>query len=102
MDNTTVLIIAIFALIIIAAFFVFRQRARVGIKGPFGTGLKLDASNDPLPPTPGVKVETARSRGGGLMADDQTGRGAEVKDVEVQDDILVTSAPPRKDTDPKS
>ena len=101
MDTTAIVVIAILALIVIAAFLVFRQRARVEIKGPLGTGLKLDASNDLPPLTPGVKVEAAKSRAGGLLAEDNTGRGADVKQVEVQDDILVSSTPPKKDPDPK-
>jgi len=102
MDNKMIAVIAIFALIIIASFLVFRQRSKVRIKGPLGTGLDVDASNDPLPPTPGVTIEDAKSRGGGLLAEDQTGRGASVKRVDVQTDIGVSSVPPPKDHDPKA
>jgi len=41
MDTT---LIAILACIVVAAFFVYRSRARVSIKGP-GIGLEIDASN---------------------------------------------------------
>jgi hypothetical protein len=101
MDTTIAVIIAIFALVAVAAFLVFRQHAKVEIKGPLDTGLKLDASNQPAPPTPGVKVEDAKSRKGGLIADDQTGRGADVRQVEVEDDILVSSTPPAEPPSPK-
>ena len=101
MDTSIVIIIAIFALVIVAAFIVFRQRAKVKIKGPLGTGLDLDASNQPEPPTPAVRVKDAKSEAGGLLADDQTGRGADVESVEVHDDILVSSTPPQEDPDPK-
>lgn len=102
MDTTAVVIvIIIFALIIVAAFLVFRQRSKIEIKGPLGTGLNLDASNDPLPPTPSVRVEGAKSRRGGLVAEDSTGRGASVKDIDVQDDILVSSSTSPQTPDPK-
>jgi hypothetical protein len=100
--NVLAVIIAIFALVVVAAFIVYRQRGKVAISGPLGTGLKLDASNEPPPPTPGVEVEGARSKGGGLLAEDRTGRGARVKDVAVQDDILVSSTPPPGDASPKA
>jgi hypothetical protein len=89
-------VIALFAVIIVAAFLVFRSRGKVSIKGPFGTGLDLDASNEPKPATPGVTVKDAKSRQGGLLAEDRTGRGADVEGVEVHDDILVTSTPPQE------
>ncbi len=101
MDTTIAIIIAIFALVAVAAFLVFRQRAQVRIKGPLGTGLEVDASDQPPPPTPGVRVEDAKSRKGGLVADDQTGRGADVRQVEVEDDILVSSTPPAETPSPK-
>ncbi len=99
MDPTAVVniaIIAILACIIIAVLLVFRKRGKFEIKGPLGTGLNIDASNDPAPSTPGVKVENATSRSGGLLAEDYTGRGAEVKNVETKDDILVSSTPSKE------
>jgi hypothetical protein len=101
MDTTIVIIIAIFALVVVVAFLLFRQRAKASIKGPGGMGVEIDASNQPDQPVPGVKVKDAKSRGGGLVADDQTGRGADVERVEVQDDILVSSTPPGEGADPK-
>jgi hypothetical protein len=102
MDSSTavVIIVALFAVIAIAAFAVFRRRGKVSIKAPFGTGLELEASNEPTPSPPGVRVKDAKSRAGGLVAEDSTGRGAEVEGVEVQDDILVSSSPPQT-SDPK-
>lgn len=92
--NVIAIVIAIFALIVVAAFLVFRQRGRVEIKGPLDIGLKLDASNEPPPLTPGVEMEGVKSRGGGLLAEDKTGRGLKAKDVDVKGDILVSSEPP--------
>ena len=46
MDTTTIVIIAILACIVVAAFLVYRSRAKVSLKGP-GVGLEIDASNQP-------------------------------------------------------
>jgi hypothetical protein len=96
-----IVIIALFAVVAVAAFFVFRHRAKVDIKGPLGTGLHINASNDPPPIDPAVVVEDAASRRGGLKADDETGRGAQVRRVEVDKDIEVSSRP-SGGTDPKA
>jgi len=104
MDTTAIVIIAIFACIIVAAFLVYRSRAKVSVKGPAGIGLEINASNEPPaapPPAPGVQIEDATSTRGGILAEDQTGKGALVRRVVVQDDIIATSAPP-KDTAPKA
>jgi hypothetical protein len=103
MDTTTaiVLLVILFALIIVAAFLVFRQRGQVKIDTPLGK-LDLEASNEPLPPQAAIKAEDIKSHGGGLLADDETGRGLDVKRVEVQDDVLLSSKPPDPDPDPKA
>lgn len=101
MDATSaaIVIIALFALVAVAAFLLYR-RADVRIKGPWGTGLDVKGSNEDPDPRPGVNIEDAKSHGGGLLAEDKTGRGAHVSGVEVQDDILASSEAP--DTDPKA
>ena len=106
MDTTLIVIIVIFACIVVAAFLVYRSRARVSLKGPLGTGLEIDATNQPpaapTPPQPGVQIEDATSKRGGILAEDQTGKGAVVKRVQVQDDIIATSVPPKPDQPPKA
>ncbi len=91
--TATIIIIAFFALIVVASFLVFRQRSSIKIKGPSNTGLELDASNDPIPPRPGIDAENIKSRKGGVVADDRTGRGVKVKEIEVEDDVLLSSSP---------
>ena len=95
MDPQTVALIAvaIFALVVIFLGLRYRGRLKADIKGPLGTGMSVDASSPERSATPGVKVEGARSRAGGLQAADRTGRGADVKDVETYGDINVTSDP---------
>ena len=97
MDGTVIaamVIIAIFALVAVAAFAVYRRRADVSIRGPWGTGLDVKGSNEEPSSGPGVNVEDAVSRGGGIRAEDKTGRGASVRRVDVQDDILASSEEP--------
>ena len=101
MDNTTV-VVGVLAIVVIGAFVLYRRRAKVDLKGPLGTRLRLDASNDPSPAPPGVSVQGATSRRGGLTAYDHTGRGAAVRDVEVEGDVDVQSKPPSAAPDPKA
>jgi len=77
MDNPTMLVLAVvvFALVAVFAFVVYKRRAKVSIKGPLGTELNIDAENEPSGPAPGVKIEDARSRGGGLAAGDENAKG---------------------------
>jgi hypothetical protein len=90
------IVIGIFAVIVILAFLLFRQRTQVNLKGLFGTGLDVDASNQPAPPTPAIKAEDLKARKGGLKAHDETGRGVDVKQVEVEKDIdLKSTAAPK-------
>ncbi|MCB0192515.1 MAG: hypothetical protein KDJ65_11280 [Anaerolineae bacterium] len=102
MDTNLVIavIFIIFALIVVSAFLVFRQRGKVKIKGPLSTGLELDASNE-SPLTPGVRIEDAKAKKGGLLAEDRTGRGADVRGIETQDDIIVSSSSPDPYENPK-
>jgi len=105
MDTTTSVVVAILACIVVAAFLVYRSKARVSLKGPGGVGLEIDASNQPqtgaAAPTPGVQIEDAKTTGGGILAEDQTGKGAAIRHVEAKGDILASSTPP-KDGGPKA
>jgi hypothetical protein len=95
MDNSTmIVVIVVFALVVIVGLLIFR-RVRAKIKGPMGTGLEIDASNEPAGPGPAVRMSEAKSRSGGLAARDETGRGVEVSKVEVERDITATSMPPK-------
>jgi hypothetical protein len=100
MDSATIALIAlaVLALVAIAGFRVYRKKVKVGIKGPGGTGLDFEGSNegDPDrrdPDRPGVRVKDVRSHEGGLTAADRTGRGADVEGADVKKDIRVSSDP---------
>ena len=104
MDTTTaaVIVIIIFALVGVAAFIRFRQRGSAEITGPFGTGLKVKGSNDPAPNDASIQAQGLKSRKGGVVADDATGRGVDVRDVDVESDILLSSKNPERPADPKT
>lgn len=103
MDSNTVLVVAValFALVLIVALLAFRKRVKGSIEGPMKTRLSIDASN---PQTlPGATVEDAKSHGGSIIADDQTGRGASVRRAEAQHDIKAASSKGREsNSDPKA
>jgi hypothetical protein len=92
-QTAALIAVAIFALVVIFIAVRFGDRIKAVFKGPQGTELSVEASNPQSPANPGVKVEGARSRAGGLRAEDRTGRGANVKDVDAYDTINVTSDP---------
>ena|SRR5437588_8227736 len=100
MNNNTVIVIAIFALVIIIALLAFRKRVKGTIEGPLKTKLSIDASNPR--PTLGATVEDARSHGGSILAEDLTGRGASVRRAEAQQDIKATSKSQEGGSDPKA
>jgi hypothetical protein len=97
MDTQTLAVVAVGLFVLLVLFLSLRRsRIKAGIKGPFGTGLDVEGSNDQPAPNPGVTVTGAKSQAGGLKAADRTGRGANVKDVETYGDIEVTSDPSPK------
>ena len=103
MDSNTVLalVVVVFALIIVAIVIAFRKRIPAIIKGPMGTRLDVSATNEPTPPRPAVSIRRSTSRSGGALADDHTGRGAEIDHVQAEGDLLASSTPPQ-DGGPKA
>ncbi len=96
-----VVVAAILALIIIAVLAVFGQRGKFEIKLPFGIGANIDASNDAKA---AVTLKGAKSHEGKILADDGTGRGVALEDVEAKGDITARSksASSEESTDPKA
>jgi hypothetical protein len=95
MDTTSlviIIVIALFAIVTIAAFLVFRQRGKVKINAPLGMKLDIDATNQTPDNKPAIKITDAKSSGGGILAEDHQGGGVEINKVKVADDIIATSS----------
>lgn len=94
-----VLIVAIFLIIFIRS----RQgRLKVSAKLPFSIELGAEGSKEEPTITPAIRVKGATSREGGVVADDQTGRGIDAEQLDARDDVLLTSVPPKSDQNPKA
>jgi len=84
------LILVVFAVVILVAL-CRRKRVKGEIKGPCGLGLRVEADDGDEHSQPGAKIENAVSRDGGIVADDRTGHGAEIKNADAKTDIRATS-----------
>jgi hypothetical protein len=87
------LIIIIFTVIILFAFWRYRDGGSAEVQGPLGTRMKVSGKGKNNP-AEGINITDATARKGGLYTDDETGR-VNVQRVDVQDDIMVTSKKPR-------
>ncbi len=88
--NTTIIIIIIaFVVVAIVALFRFNQQGKIGIRGPFSTGLDVEGSNKPPAPTAGIKASSIKSRKGGLTAHDEAGGTVDAEDVDVEKDVIL-------------
>lgn len=93
MDSTSiVLIIALFAIIIVSGFLIFRKGVKAKIDGSLGMKLDMDASNQSPDGKPVIRISDAESSGGGILAEDNHGAGVEINKVKVADDIIATSS----------
>jgi hypothetical protein len=87
-----VIVIALFALVVVSGFLVFRKRGRVKMNAPLGMKLDFDANNETPEKKPAIKISDAESTGGGILAEDNQGGGVEINKVKVADDIIATSS----------
>ncbi len=93
MDVTAVVVIvALFAIIVVSGFLVFRKSVKAKIEAPLGMKLDLEASNKTTEDKPAIRISDAESSGGGILAEDNQGRGVEINRVRVADDIVATSS----------
>lgn len=60
----------------------------------------MDASNEPTPPAPAVKVKDVQSDAGKVKVADKTGRGVDAETVHGKKGVAITSEAPR-DSDAK-
>jgi len=93
--TATLIGLAVLALVLVFALTRF-PKVKAGLKG-LGVGLDVEASGEGATDRPGVAAERVVSRQGAFTAEDGTGRGAQVSDVDAHGDVRVTSAPPGGD-----
>jgi hypothetical protein len=99
-NTTLILVIALLALVAVAAFLVFRQRGNVEIKGPLGTGLKVDGSNQAAPPQ-GAVVKDARA-GRNIRAQTDEGQARVSRAIAESGDIEALRGTKQGDDGPKA
>jgi hypothetical protein len=73
-----------------------KHRSKSSFKG-YGVATTDESSNHVAP---GVRVREATSREGGLNAEDQSGRGVDLRKIDTRTDINVTNAPPPPQGEP--
>ena len=96
-------LIGILAAGLVAIALIFKRwRKFSGNFSAAGVKMGVDASNDPPPTSPAVKVHNATSATGSLRATDSTGRGSDVDNVNIHKDIEVSSTPPHSSSGPKA
>lgn len=79
------IVVIVFAIIIVAGFFVYRRRGGADINGPWGMKLRVGGSNA------GIVAKNLKSRTGGVEANDATGGGVDARDIEAEESIRITS-----------
>lgn len=87
-----IIVIALFALIVVSTFHVFRKRGKVKISAPLEMKLDIDTVNQTPEKKPAIKISEAESSDGGILVEDNQGGGVEINKVKVADDIIATSS----------
>jgi hypothetical protein len=105
MDTTTaiVVVIALFVVVAVVSFFLFRGSTKTRITGPWNTKVEIEGSNPvPAPHVPGVRAQDIRSHSGSVRARDETGRGVDAAGIDAHADVDLSSTPSRpQGSDPK-
>jgi hypothetical protein len=99
MDKTTavVVVLGIIALVFVGFFAVFRKWGRGKIKGPWGTGLEVEGSNEPQP----TRIKDVEA-GGNVRVSETGGRGVDASKLKAGGDVEISSSssggmsPPKK------
>lgn len=91
-----VLIVAIVALVVVISIFRYGQRGRGSISGPGGVKAEFDGSNQP---EPGARIVDSEGGEGDALAEDETGRGAEIKGTKVGGGLTAVNRAPRDSQD---
>lgn len=93
MDAITavLIVIGLFTLVVIVAFFRFRQQGKAEIGGPFGTSLKVEGKNEAKAGGRGITARDVTSHEGGIQAVETTGSGIEVERIDAKGDVILES-----------
>lgn len=94
-------IVLIVAVVAVAVIVRSRQGIKLELKGPAGIGLDVSASNPEPLSSAGVTMDRVRSTSGTITAEDNTGRGADMRNAEAYGDIRASSSTPNRDSHPK-
>lgn len=100
MDKTTAIIIVlgILALVFIAFFAVFRKSGKGKIKGPFGTGLEVEGSNEPRQ----IRIKEVEA-GGNIHIGEHGGRGMDAYKLKAGGHVTIGSlTPPIQESEKES
>lgn len=96
-----VAVVAVLAFLAVAAFIVFRRRARVTMKWPFDTGMDIDASNEQPVSPPGITIGTTDAQAGDVITEDQTRRGIEAQHLRAGQGVRTTLSQQENKSDPR-
>ena len=94
MDTTAVIVLALLVILALGFFLIFRRRGKVNLKGPLGTAIELEGSNDPAVPAPGVKARDITAETGSVSAKDKSGRGVDVARIMAHKNVTLTNEAP--------
>lgn len=74
-SKSIVIIVALFAIVVVASFLVFRKSIKAKINAPLGMKLDIDASNQATEKKSAIEISDAESSKGGILAEDNQGGG---------------------------
>lgn len=87
------IVIFVVAIVVVAAILRYAGRAKISMKGPGGTEMKFNGSNEKAP---GAQIEGAKA-GGNILAKTEMGDGAAIKHAEATGNIEAINSGPKQD-----
>ena len=102
MDINTLLLLLliVLAIVAIAGFISYRRRSRLSIKGPLGTGMEMEGSNEVAPQNPAIKTGDIKA-GQDARLLDETEKGINTRDIEAARDLEIRASTRPGTYDPK-
>lgn len=100
-NTATIIVLALFALIIIAVILAFRQQIEIKIKGFLGMEIDVKAANATSAKAGDALIEDVEA-GGDATASASTGGDAVVRRTKAEGNVTAISTPPGDSPDPKA